>query len=90
MSSSQKTGRNFEDVVLAILTAGTDDLRELASLAGADPTHFYKDANFRKADLRAQDINRISLGATRLWRLQKGGHGHGVQKLRLSVRVVNV
>jgi tetratricopeptide (TPR) repeat protein len=45
---------NWQDRVVALLDAETDDLVELAHIAGCPPRTFYRDANFRRADLTAQ------------------------------------
>lgn len=39
----------------AILSAKTDDLRELARIAGHDPATFYAHTHFTKADLAGQN-----------------------------------
>ena len=53
--------REWEDKVVELLCAHTIDLRELAYLAGADPTTFYIGARFNGADLRGQDLRGMNL-----------------------------
>lgn len=52
---------DWEERVLAVLRAETSDLRELALIAGADPTTFYRDANFRNCDLRGENLAGFDL-----------------------------
>lgn len=48
------------DKVVELLQANTTDLRELARLAGADPSTFYRGIDPSTLDLEGQDIEGIS------------------------------
>ena len=51
---------------MELLSADTSDLRALAQIAGADPTTFYRTANFRRADLSDQNLDGIMLDQSTL------------------------
>lgn len=53
--------RSWEEQVVDILCADTTDLRELARLAGADPSTFYLGARLDGVDLRGQDLRGLNL-----------------------------
>ncbi len=52
---------NWLSKVESILSADTSDLRELADIAGVDPSKLYRDVNFRDADLRGQNLVGVDL-----------------------------
>ena len=54
------------DGIMDILEAETTDLRELAKIAGANPETFYRGANFRKSDLRYQQLTGLDLTNTKI------------------------
>ncbi|MCG7622296.1 cyclic nucleotide-binding domain-containing protein [Epibacterium sp. Ofav1-8] len=55
---------NYLKAAYSLLVANTDDLRELAVLAGEDPATFYEYCDFSGVDLRGQDFTGVStLGA---------------------------
>lgn len=49
----------FENV-LKILSADTDDLKELAEIAGANPKTIFIGADFRSIDITPNDLKRVS------------------------------
>ena len=57
---------DWQEKVILVMLAETSDLRELAELAGYDPATFWRDANFRKADLSGQDLTGIDVSQARL------------------------
>lgn len=57
---------DWQDKVVAVMLAETSDLRELALIAGYDPSTFWHDANFRNADLSGQDLDDLDLTHARL------------------------
>ncbi|WP_299967855.1 hypothetical protein [uncultured Roseobacter sp.] len=48
------------------MLAKTSDLRELARMVGYDPATFWRDANFRRADLSGQDLTGMDMLAATL------------------------
>ncbi len=57
---------NWQDKVVMVMLAETSDLRELARMVGHDPAIFWRDANFRQADLSDQDLNGLDISAATL------------------------
>lgn len=55
------SNRNPLETAVEILCAETDDLEELARMAGRDPYRFYEGADFREADLTSEDLTKFSL-----------------------------
>ena len=65
--------RSWEKQALKLLMADTEDLRELAKIAGYDYQTFYRGANFRGADLSHQDLEGVDLSrATNISALPPG------------------
>lgn len=52
---------NWQEKVERVMMAGTSDLKELARMVGHDPAIFWRDANFRRADLSEQDLSGLDL-----------------------------
>jgi hypothetical protein len=69
---------DWQRTVIQLLLADTSDLRNLATIAGADYRTFYRGANFRSADLSGQDLAGLDLsGATRNTKLLLQGINFG-------------
>ena len=51
------------DLAGNLLESKTDDLRQLATIAGYDPRNFYVDANFSGVDIRGQDLTGFDLSS---------------------------
>lgn len=51
------------DKVIKLLTAKTHNLRELASLADADPKTFYRDVDMSGVDVRGQDLRGMEFNS---------------------------
>ncbi len=52
---------SWQEKVEQVMLADTSDLRKLARMVGHDPITFWRDANFRHADLSDQDLSGIDL-----------------------------
>ncbi|MCK0119462.1 hypothetical protein MWU61_02845 [Loktanella sp. F6476L] len=61
---------DWQTKLLAILHADTDDLGELAKIAGTDPRTFYRGANFRDADLTKQNLLNYDLSDSQIERAE--------------------
>lgn len=53
----------WQEKVVKVMLADTSDLRELARMVGHDPAIFWRDANFRQADLSDQDLSGLDIPA---------------------------
>ncbi|WP_300061651.1 hypothetical protein [uncultured Roseobacter sp.] len=53
----------WQEKVVQVMLAETSDLRELARMVGHDPATFWRDANFRQADLSGQDLSGLDISA---------------------------
>ncbi|WP_299678814.1 hypothetical protein [uncultured Roseobacter sp.] len=53
----------WQEKVVQVMLAETSDLRALARMVGHDPTTFWRDANFRQADLSGQDLSGLDISA---------------------------
>ncbi len=56
---------SWQEKVVRVMMAETSDLRELARIAGRDPATFWRDANFRRADLSGQDLRGLDVSAAK-------------------------
>jgi len=53
-----------QEILVRLLTENENNLENLAHIAGQNPKHFYRTANFRDADLSSEELSKFDLSAS--------------------------
>lgn len=74
------------DKLYKILESDNNSLEELATIAGADPVTFYRDANFRKSDLRDESLLELDLSEANIDDAELDSEVELILKLQVAAR----